>query len=135
MGWLDRWKEAPKDQEQLGLFGEDQALVPQHRVDGATVQKALQAEVKQRRGNAKTHAQLNAIVTRNLLECSVDELYEQTGGVKNDRSSLPQEAQEALMVGDLAARHEIVTQDAQGHQQILKAGDAGSKKARRILPW
>ncbi|WP_190769476.1 hypothetical protein [Microcoleus sp. FACHB-1515] len=92
-------------------------------------------KVKQRRGNAKTHAQLNAIVTRNLLDCSVDELYEQTGAVRNDRSSLPQEAQEALMVGDLAARHEIVTQDAQGHQQILKAGDAGSKKARHILPW
>ena len=135
MGWLDRYKQQPKDQTQLDLFGEGQALTPYERVDGATVNRALQSEIKQRGGTKKTHEVVNARVTRNMLGCTPSELYEETGGVPNDRRSLPAEAQEALMTGDVAARHEIVNSDAQGHSAIIEASDRGSKKARKLFPW
>lgn len=135
MSWLKRHKEQPKEQTQLDLFGQGQALTPYHRVDGATVQQGLQSEVKQRGGNAKTHAQVNAIVTRNVLGCEPADLYAETGGVPNDRASLPEEAQSALIVGDVAVRYQIQEDDAQGHKQILNSADRGSRNARKLFPW
>ncbi|MBD1853411.1 hypothetical protein H6F87_26215 [Cyanobacteria bacterium FACHB-502] len=135
MGWLDRYKQQPKDQTQLDLFGEGQALTPYHRVDGATVQQELQSEVKQRGGTGKTHAQVNAIVTRNVLDCDPADLYAETGGVPNDRASLPEEAQSALIVGDVAARYQMQRDDAQGHKQILDSANKGAKIARKLFPW
>ena len=42
MGWLSRWKEQHKEESQLDLFGEGQALTPRQRVDGAIVNQDLQ---------------------------------------------------------------------------------------------
>lgn len=134
MGWLDRWRGQPKD-VQTDLFGEDQALVEQQRLTGAISNNLLQSEIKQRGGNQKTHAAVNAIVTIEMLDCSPTELYEATGGKPGDRSTLPIEAQEALQTGDVAARHEIVETDAQGDYQLKNAAHRGAKRARKLFPW
>lgn len=134
MGWLDRWKEQPKD-TQLDLLGEDQALVQQQRLTGAISNKLLAKEVKQRGGTKKTHAAINAIVTQEMLGCDTEQLYETTGGRPGHRDTLPLEAQEALQVGDVAARHEMVSSDAQGDLQLKAAARRGCKPARKLFPW
>jgi len=135
MGWLKRWQEQPKEESQLDLFGEGQALTPRQRVDGAIVNQDLQQEIAERGGDKITHAKVNTIVTKNTLGCSVPELYEGTGAKKSDRASLPAEAQKALIVGDIAAHSQIQKDDAQGDGQICKAADTGSKAARKLFPW
>jgi len=76
MGWLSRWKEQHKEESQLDLFGEGQALTPRQRVDGAIVNRDLQQEIAERGGEKRTHAKVNMIVTQNALGCSVQELYD-----------------------------------------------------------
>ena len=39
------------------------------------------------------------------------------------------------MVGDIAARHQIVEDDAQGHAPLVDSAQRGYKKARKIFPW
>jgi hypothetical protein len=135
MGFLTWWNNQPKD-EQLSLLGDtSEPLVQQQRVDNAVTQKALQSEVHARGGDKLTSKIVNATITSNMLDCSVDQLYRETGGKRGNRATLPAEAQEALMTGDIIARHEIVGQDAHGHQQILDAADTGSRKARKLFPW
>jgi hypothetical protein len=134
MGWLDRWKEQPKD-IQTDLFGEGQALVQKQRLTGAISNNQLKAEIQQRGGTKKTQAAVNAIVTVEMLDCTTGQLYEATGGTPGDRSTLPLEAQEALQTGDIAARHEIIETDAQGDSQLKNATYKGAKRARSIFPW
>jgi len=134
MGWLDRWREQPKD-TQLDLLGENKALVQQQRLTGAISNNLLKDEIDQRGGTQQTQAAVNAIVTVEMLGCTPKQLYKATGGKPTKRDTLPLEAQEALQTGDIAARHEIVETDAQGDQALKEAAYRGSKRARKLFPW
>jgi hypothetical protein len=50
-----------------------------------------------------------AVVTeiQELFDCTIDELYEGTGGNKGDRASLPKEAQKAYLVNETISTHRI----------------------------
>lgn len=80
-------------------------------------------------------------MTRELFDCSVDELYQETGGKKNNRSTLPKEAQKAYIVGETVATHDL--NDAgqfQGNQDQVNRQVEGtvrdsSKKVRKLFPW
>jgi len=52
-----------------------------------------------------------------------------------DRSGLPTEAKEALQTGDIAARHQISKDGAQGHKEIVESTDKATKKARGLFSW
>lgn len=81
--------------------------------------------------------------TREIFDCWVSELYEGTGGKRNDRSTLPQAAQEAYMVNESSSSNELErligtiggeSQD-EVNDQIKAVVREQSKQTRRCLPW
>ena len=79
-------------------------------------------------------------MTRSLFDCNTKELYQGTGAKKGDRSTLPNEAQKAYIVGETVATHDLKAKDIQGSQQQknLKIVDSvrdSSQKARGLFPW
>ncbi|MEM9487390.1 MAG: hypothetical protein AAGA83_27300 [Cyanobacteria bacterium P01_F01_bin.116] len=135
MGFLDFFRERPSEEAQLDMFGQSQGLIKTDESSRRIAQQELQQQVKQRGGNDRTHATVNRQVTQNMLGHSPRELYEGLELPLNDRRNLPKEAKEALMVGDIAARNQIESDDAIGHQQIVQSAGKGSKKARKLFPF
>lgn len=95
----------------------------------------LQDLVKARGGNQSTHAMVNADCIKYLLGVAPNDLYDALGVPRSQRERLPTEAQEVLMVGNLAAFYAILEADAQGHEPIIKASQRGFARARKIFPW
>lgn len=68
------------------------------------------------------------------------ELYDATGGKRNDRSTLPKEAQKAFIVGETVANHDLNAKTISGNQArrdelITDSTRESGKKVRRLLPW
>lgn len=79
-------------------------------------------------------------MTRELFDCEVKDLYEQTGGKKGDRSTLPRDAQTAYGVSETIARHDLNQTDISGNQQqrdtqIVDTVTDSSKRVRKLFPW
>jgi hypothetical protein len=66
---------------------------------------------------------------------TTEDLYQGLGLKQGDRSKLPTAAKEALMTGDIAAYHQIMEDDAQGHHPIVNSAREGYQKASRLFPW
>ena len=74
------------------------------------------------------------------MGCGTKELYESTGAKKNDRSSLPERAQEALITGEVVAAHDLRASDVEGDQsernnQIVGIVRGAGRKVRKLFPW
>jgi len=79
-------------------------------------------------------------MTRSLFGCAIDELYATTNGRRGDRTTLPQDAQSAYIVGETAATHRLKGADIQGnkrrkHQQIIDTVEDSSNEVKGIFPW
>ena len=112
MGFLNFWKEEKNNYEeqasQLDLSGNSQALTPKrHRVDGSIVNRRFNRAIKDNGGAGDVYRDSAISQTQELFDCDVDELYRETGGKRNDRSSLPQPAQEAYMVNESLTATEL----------------------------
>lgn len=148
MGFLNWWKNEASSQEetasQLDLIGDSQALAPQrNRVDGAIVNKRFTQSIRDNGGAGDVFQRSVVEETRELFDCTVNELYRETGGKKGRRETLPQAAQEAYMVNESLAANELERQigtiggDSQDevNDQIVGSVRQTSKNTRRWLPW
>lgn len=110
------------------------------RVDGKTVRKDFTQTVQDKGGDKKTQAHATEKMTRSLFGCSTEELYKETGGREGDRTTLPQDAQTAYIVGETAATHRLKATPIEGnrsqkHVQIVDTVEDASKDVKGIFPW
>ena len=139
MGFLDFWREQPKD-EQGSLLPdvvESKPVIDSTQTTRKLAQKRLQEEVQKRGGTKKTHRRINTIISQEMLGHEPQELYQalEIKRSRQNRDALPTDAQEALYTGDIAARHAIVEDDAQGHDSLIKSGRRGCSRAKGIFSW
>lgn len=89
-------------------------------------------------GSHRAYAKAIRAETQELFDCSVDELYEATGGKKGDRSTLPKEAQKAYMVSETLATHQLRdtrTPNTSPDTHIVKTVAKTAQQVRHWLPW
>ena len=95
----------------------------------------LHTEISRRGGDPITHATVNKIANETMLGETTEDLYQGLNLKRGKREKLPTEAKEALMTGDIAAHHQIVTDDAQGHAPVVQSARKGYRKASKLFPW
>ncbi|MGG6298277.1 hypothetical protein ACQ4M4_28260 [Leptolyngbya sp. AN02str] len=135
MGWLDHWRQNSEVSQPDLLTGEITPVPSKDgRYTGVTANKRLKDELKARGAEKQTYREVNTIVTQGMLGCSPRELDEATG-YDSDRSKLPADAQEALTVGDIAARRRIEDNDAQGPSQLKQSASEGISEVRGLFSW
>ncbi|MDX2098264.1 MAG: hypothetical protein SFW36_10855 [Leptolyngbyaceae cyanobacterium bins.59] len=110
------------------------------RVDGASIRKDFSATIQEKGGDSRTQAHATERMTRELFGCSTDELYQETQGRRGDRTTLPQDAQSAYIVGEVASTHQLKETDIEGnpqqkHQQIVDTVGETSRRVKGIFPW
>jgi len=142
MGFLSWWQNNNTEDQQLSLTGESHSLARHERVDGAIVNKDFQKSVKNVGGTKATHREAVETETEELFGCGTAKLYQETGGRKGDRSSLPKEAQTAYIANEIRATYELdAASDSYSHDpderhgQIVEQVKATSKQTRKWLPW
>lgn len=136
MGFLKHWRNQPNDEQgSLLPTEENAAIIDWSEPSRKMAYGHLHGEVKQRGGTRRTHAAINNIANEQMLSETTEDLYQGMNLKQGDRRQLPTEAKEALMTGDIAARHQIVTDDAQGHQPIVQSAREGYRKAAKLFPW
>jgi len=136
--WLDYYRNTGDGEVQGNLLGPPQAsdiVIDHSSPSQRVVYRRLQTLVKARGGVQRTHRQINAECIQYLLGVAPAELYDALGVPQSQRERLPTEAQEVLMVGNLAAFYAILEADAQGHDPIIRASRRGFHRARQLFPW
>lgn len=128
----------------MDLSGNSQALTPKRqRVDGAIVNRRFNKAIKDNGGAENVYRDAVVAETAELFGCTVNELYQATGGTKNNRASLPQPAQEAYMVNESLTATELERmigtiggedQD-EVNDRIVGVVRDEAKKTRWRLPW
>jgi hypothetical protein len=138
LNWFQKSETTASEDTQLSLIDNSQPL--RGRVDGGTVRREFTKTISDKGGSKDTHADATETMTRSLFGCGTDDLYQGTGGRKGDRTTLPQDAQTAYIVGETAATHElkatpIAGNKQQKHQQIVDTVENATNKTRGIFPW
>lgn len=136
--WLDYFKQRSSRDVQGNLLGPSEAaeIVIDHTSPTQKLAyQRLQDLIKARGGNQSTHAIVNADCIKYLLGVMPNELYDALGVPRSQRERLPTEAQEVLMMGNLAAFYAILEEEAQGHEPIIKASRKGFTRAKKLFPW
>ena len=111
--------------------------------DGAIVNRRFNRSINDNVGNGDVYQDAAIAQTDELFGCSVRELYQATGGKRNDRSTLPQPAQEAYMVNESLTANElerlIGTIGGEDQEEVNNAivgvVRQQSKRTRKWLPW
>jgi hypothetical protein len=122
----------------LSLFGESQPV--RSRVDGATVRQDFTQTIKAKGGNGDAQAASTEKMTEVIFGCGTKELYEGTKSRKGDRSTLPQDAQTAYIVGETVSTHDLKATEIKGNQQqrneqIEATVEESSHKVKGFFPW
>ncbi|NET31370.1 MAG: hypothetical protein F6K19_05130 [Cyanothece sp. SIO1E1] len=132
----DYYKQQPQDQQGSLLPQEPgEIVIDTIEPNRKLAYNQLQSEVSKRSDSQKTHAVVNKIASQEMLGGTPDEIYEALGISKNDRSKLPTEAKQALMVGDIAAFQQIIMDDAYGHNPVVQAARKGYQNAAKLFGW
>ena len=144
MAFINWWQNNKEETDsQLSLLGESQSLMRHERVDSATVNKDFTQAIQQAGGSSRAYPRAVRAETERLFDCTVDELYEETGGRKGDRSTLPKEAQKAYMVSETLASHRLKRNLEGNNQGVQRQRDAQivetvkdtATNVRKWLPW
>ncbi|MGG6241585.1 hypothetical protein ACQ4N7_23410 [Nodosilinea sp. AN01ver1] len=136
--WLDYFRNKQAGEVQGNLLGppETSDIVIDHTSPSQKLAYTrLQDLVKARGGDQRTHAVVNADCIQYLLGVAPNDLYDALGVPRSKRERLPTEAQEVLMVGNLAAFYAILEDESQGHDSIIESSQKGFTRARKIFPW
>ena len=148
MGFLDFWKNEknriePSD-SQLDLLRNSQKLAPQRkRADGVTVFRRFTDSIKANGGDGECYKQAVVTETAELFDCTVRQLYQETGGKRFKRDTLPHEVQQAYMANETFAAYELERMEGtiggesqeEVNQRINSVVKEESKKTRKRLPW
>ena len=144
MGFLNWFESNPQEEsstgEQLSLLDNSQELVERQRVDGAIVRKLYTQTIKAKGGNNRTYPNATEELTHEVMGCSTQDLYQQTGAKLHKRETLPVSAQSAIIAAEVLANYELKGQDITGdeydrHQQIIEAARQTGKRCRKSFPW
>jgi hypothetical protein len=139
MGFLTFWNEQHNDD-----VSQNNLLKPADRHDltqDATeasrklAHGRLRQEVEKRSGRMRTHAAVSKAADEIMLGERSEDLYRALGLNKGSRDQLPPAAKQALMTGDIAAYHQIMQDDAQGHYPVVQSAKKGYIRARQLFPW
>lgn len=142
--WKNEKGEFEESASQLDVLGQSQELVPpRKRIDSAVVLRRFTKSIKDNGGDQSAYRDSIIAETRELFDCEVDELYEQTGGKPGRRDTLPQPAQEAYMVNEslsaneLERMHGTIGGESQDevNDQIKAVVREQAKQTRKWLPW
>lgn len=148
MGFLNFWKQE-KDSEanqepsqQLDLFQKDE-LANRERSTGVTVFRKFTDSIKSNGGDADAIIDSITVETEELFGCSVRELYQATGGKKNDRSTLPEIVQRSYIANEAISSFELERMEGsiggndqqETNERITGTVRDVSKKTRKWLPW
>ncbi|MEM9808153.1 MAG: hypothetical protein AAF959_23040 [Cyanobacteria bacterium P01_D01_bin.56] len=148
MGFLDFWKNEKanieESESQLDILGQSQELAPPRKqVDGVIVFKRFTKTIQANGGDQDAYRFSIEAETNELFDCSVKELYDETGAKRQDRSTLPQPAQEAYMVNESLSANELERQEGtiggesqeEVNAQITGVVRQQAKQTRKWLPW
>ena len=138
MGFLDYFRNNNSEAVQGNLLGPTEStdiVIDNTDPSQQLAYKRLHTLVKQRGGNKMSHSNINAEALRILLGEEPDRLYDALGIPQSKRERLPTSAQEALMAGNIAAFYAILEDNAQGHEQLVRASRKGFHRAKGIFPW
>ncbi len=132
----------------MDLFGNSKELLKHERVDTATVYKDFQQSMIDKAVSPEGRRRAAAAETQTLFDCTIDELYEGTGGKKGVseapptevRSSLPKEAQKAYMVNEVISTNRIKESQFGGNQkhrddQVVETVQETAQQTRKWFPW
>lgn len=142
--WLAGNQEEPeKEQLSLDLNGHNpnSNLQRRERVDGAIVNKDYRRAIQNKGGDEQCQVDSSVEISKELFDMSPAQLYRETGGKPYDRSTLPKEAQKALIVGETVAAHDLNGREVQGvsqreiNREITGTVKESGKKARKLFPW
>jgi 23S rRNA pseudoU1915 N3-methylase RlmH len=148
MSFLDFFKSNPTQVDplqevQYNLLNPDEAeaIAETRQINGALVNQRFNSAMSRHGVDGKGRAMATNAITEATLGCSTSELYNETGGTKGKRHTLPLSAQEALSVGEIAATHELNGMEpVEGDQQqknreVQQACYEAAAKARPLFPW
>jgi hypothetical protein len=141
MGFLSWFQQQPSESDsQLDLFGTSKELLKHERVDTATVYKDFQQSMIDKAVSPEGRRRAVVAETQTLFDCTIDELYQGTGGKKGDRSSLPKEAQKAYMVNEVISTNRIKESQFGGNQrhrddQVVETVQETAQQTRKWFPW
>jgi hypothetical protein len=138
LNWLAGQPEENSQESQLDLLGNSQPV--RGRADGATVRKDFTGTIKGKGGSDQAIARSTNKMTEEIFGCKTNELYEKTNGRRGDRTSLPQDAQSAYIVGETAATHRLKDLNTSGNQQqrdaqIVDTVQDSAKEVKGLFPW
>ena len=123
----------------MSLLGSSQPV--RSRTDGAIVRRKVSAAAIEAGADADGIAAGTEAMTHELFGCSSRQLYKDTGGKRGDRKTLPEVAQEAYVVGEVVATHDLNQEGPfQGSQDEKNAQTAGTmggagRKVKGFFPW
>lgn len=138
MGFLEHFRSRSQSQDQQTSLLPTEAATPvidKSEPSRKLAHHQLHDEITTRGGTSRTHAIVNETANRDILGTSSENLYEGLNLPKGQRDRLPSEAKEALFVGDVAARDRIIDDDAQGHNQVVRAAKRGYSEAGKLFRW
>ena len=99
--------------------------------------------IKANGGDADAIIDSITVETEELFGCSVRELYQATGGKKNDRSTLPEIVQRSYIANEALSSFELERMEGtiggddqdEVNDRINAVVKERSKKTRKWLPW
>ena len=143
--WLAGNQEEPEEQQSLdlgnGFNSNPQLPVRSERVDGAVVNKDFRQAIERKGGDGQCQTDSSVAMSQELFDMNPRQLYHRTGGKAYDRSTLPKEAQKALIAGETIATHDVNGKEIEGHSQrevnieITDTVRESGRKARGLFPW
>jgi hypothetical protein len=91
-------------------------LTKYERVDGAIVRKDFSKAIQDKGGDAECQQDSTEALTYEMFDCSSRKLYEETGGLRGKRETLPKEAQKAYLVAETVATHDLQAHQVRGRK-------------------
>jgi hypothetical protein len=143
MSFLKWWENNQPEPEalQLDLFGNSQDITPHEVVDVRTSTKDLNEALKKKGGDEECFRKTAIAITEETFGCQPKELYQATGAKENDRTSLPKDAQKALISVQTVVTHAIDTHAVQSNTQPEINSELTGKSRevaqdhRKFFPW
>lgn len=136
--WFESQEEEPSEESQLSLIEKPGAI--RQRANGLNVRKEFTRKIKDKGGDSLTQATSTEAMTRELFGCSSEELYQGTESQRGKRETLPADAQNAFIVGEVVAGHRLDELETKGnkqqkHHQIVDTVTEASREVKPLFPW
>lgn len=143
MSFLKWWQNNRPEPEalQLDLFGNSQDITPHEVVDVRTSTRDLNEALKQKGGDRDCFINTANAITEETFSCQPKELYKATNARQNDRTSLPKEAQKALISVQTVVTHAVTSHEVQSatqseiNSELTDKSREVAKEHRKFLPW